>query len=276
MQCIIDLAVAERAVEKQKACATMEKFRDDCAVALKAHSNMIDVVSDALGNAKQQEVLEGRSKLLIDKADVMYRGLIDKLASTRLKIADKKQTQIDRNRKEREAAAFLSSSEVVEGFIGEVLDKRLGRESKTNVDFGSMVNIDQGVLNVKTNVVMKSDQVEVDDAVVDRRRRSKRALAELKKHKAEAKNGKSPGPTGGSNRPSAAAPKAKPKAKGKGAEAKKQPDKGKGKGKEPGKGKNKGKTGKSKEKGPESNGSGKNTGRGSGKGRQPKGQGKSQ
>ena len=224
---------------------------------------MVDEVTAAVGTAQQQTVRQDRLKFLHEMVEKLYIGMVDKIAASRIRIAQKKQLQTDRNRQEREAAAHLSTSEVVEGYIGNLLDKRLGRPPKSNVDYGSMVDI-----QVKPDVVMVGDGAETDEQT-EKRKKSKQALAELKRLKAEAKNYKSPGPLAGQNQPAGSLARAKPKAKAK----------PKTKGAEP-KGLGKGKKGKGKgaptDHDAESKGSGKSKGKGKNKGKTKKGKGKGQ
>ena len=229
-----DLALLTR--DKQKAEISFDKFLADCREPLVIQRSEYDKVCDDLGTPKKPSAELAKDKLLEKFALKEYDDIISRLASNRLKEVEKREKQRDLDSKQREAAANLSPQAVAENFVGDLVDRRLGRKfAGTNVDYGSMLD-----LKVKAPTLVgdpTSDEVEKGRAL------SKSNLTELKSIKNQMRSGnyKSPVPVGGYNGPQATAKEQKKKEMAKlkqqqqqKADAKKAKDakKGKGKGKD--------------------------------------------
>jgi len=262
MQCRLDLEIARVTQSVQKKGVTFEKFLDECAEPLRQHSTVVGTLSDYIGDGKASCVLETKMALLEKESSLAYKKLLELVASKRMKDDEAKLKQVELDNRQREAAAKLTPHDVLESYIGGVVDSKLKRpKKKDNIDYGAMINV-----SVSSPVV---DGDEIDPDVRKKRQYSKSQLNELKNIKAQMRSGNysSPMVVGGHNSPqpkATAKPMAKPKPKRK--------DKGKGKGKENATAAAVG--GKSGSKGSKHGGQNRSKGSGKGKGKKGSGKGK--
>ena len=203
---------------------------------------------------------------------VAYKDVLEKCALNKLKEDERLVKQKKLDQQQRDAASSLSTQAVIENFVGDLIDRKTGKNKKDNVAYDKMLSFDAGnPLQVKPPVLI-GDSITEEQAA--KRELTKSNLNDLKRIKSEmragvyvsSKNSKSP-PPGGKvpvgptpKKKANPNPKAKPKPKAK-AKAKpsypSQVEKGSGKGKggskgskglDNNKGKGKGKKGKGKSK----------------------------